>query len=262
MRLRLEGETVSKPFVEMTIRMMEQFGAKIDRDGCEYRITPGLSGPADGLYTIEPDASAASYFFALPLAVGGRSTVGAFPAQSLQGDLAFVDVLERMGLTKTTTAGAITIEASGPIQSVDIDFNAFSDTFLTLAALAPLLPGTTRIRGIGHTRHQETDRIHAMATELRKLGQGIEETENSLTITPNRAEMVARTASSPTAIDTYDDHRVAMSFGILGSHNLHGDGRPWLTIRNPECCGKTFPKFFEELARLRSSANAETTTHE
>tara|TARA_S200002703_G_scaffold73383_1_gene63350 strand:+ start:111 stop:416 length:306 start_codon:yes stop_codon:yes gene_type:complete len=101
-----------------------------------------------------------------------------------------------------------------------------------------------------------------MATELRKLGQGIEETENSLTITPNRAEMVARTASSPTAIDTYDDHRVAMSFGILGSHDLHGDGRPWLTIRNPECCGKTFPKFFEELARLRSSANAETTTHE
>ncbi|MBC2601389.1 3-phosphoshikimate 1-carboxyvinyltransferase [Puniceicoccus vermicola] len=256
MRIRLEGETVSKPFVEMTVRMIRQFGGTISFEEPDFLIEPGLTGPTTGVYDIEPDASAASYFFALPIAVGGATTVGSFPEESLQGDLAFTEVLQEIGLSQCLSNGDVILDGTTKTRAVDVDFNAFSDTFLTLAALAPLLPGTTRIRGIAHTRHQETDRVAAMATELRKLGQGIVEEEDSLTITPNRSAMVELSQAAPIAIDTYEDHRVAMSFGILASHDLHGDGRPWIQIRNPECCRKTFPKFFEELARMRSIANA------
>ncbi len=259
MTIRLGGETVSQPFVEMTLRMIRQFGGNVERQGLEYNVDPGLPGPESGDYAVEPDASAASYFFALPLATGGSTRVGGFPSQSLQGDLAFLEVLEAIGLSRSQSDGSIHLKCSSQLRSPDVDFNAFSDTFLTLAALAPLLPGVTRIRGIGHTRHQETDRIAAMATELRKLGQGAEETQDSLTIIPDLSAMVARTQAGPLPIDTYDDHRVAMSFAVLGCHDLHGDGRPWIQIRNPECCAKTFPTFFEELARMRSRTHAHGT---
>ena len=124
------------------------------------------------------------------------------------------------------------------------DFSRFSDTFLTLAAIAPLLPGSTRITGIAHTRKQETDRVAGMARELQKLGQDVFEEPDALTINP-RPLVPAR------VIETYGDHRFAMSFGILGCHDLHRDGRPWLTIRNPACCAKTFPDFFDLLEQLR-----------
>jgi len=262
MTIRLAGDTVSRPFVEMTLRMIEQFGGDAAFDSSTYRITPGLPGPSTGHYPVEPDATAASYFFALPIATGGSTSVGAFPKESLQGDLAFLSTLASIGLETKNTDGFIHSAAMGALQSADEDFNAFSDTFLTLAALAPLLPETTRIRGIGHTRHQETDRISAMAQELLKLGQKVTEKEDSLTIKPNLEALRTRTADSPITIETYNDHRVAMSFGILGSHDLHGDGRPWIVIRNPKCCEKTFPNFFEELARLRSVANATSTIND
>jgi 3-phosphoshikimate 1-carboxyvinyltransferase len=127
-------------------------------------------------------------------------------------------------------------------------FNDFSDTFLTLAAIAPLLDGPTRISGIAHTRKQETDRVAGMATELRKLGQHVVETEDALEIHP-------RPLRAGTEIETYHDHRFAMSFAILGCHVLLKDGRPWLTIKDPGCCAKTFPAFFDLLAGLRTGSH-------
>ncbi|MEY4088597.1 MAG: hypothetical protein RJB55_868, partial [Verrucomicrobiota bacterium] len=132
---------------------------------------------------------------------------------------------------------------------VQRDFSGFSDTFLTLAAIAPLLEGSTRISGIAHTRKQETDRVAGMARELRRLGQEVEETEDSLTIHP-------RPLRAGETVDTHGDHRFAMSLGILGCHDLHGDGRPWLTVRDPACCAKTFPDFFTVLENLRIRSSA------
>ena len=139
----------------------------------------------------------------------------------------------------------------------EIDFNSISDTFLTYAAIAPLLGGSVRITGIGHTRRQETDRIAGMAAELSKLGQLVKEEEDALTVQPKPNELRARALAARNrgellAIDTYEDHRFAMSFAILGSVDLLGDGRPWLAIKDPACCGKTFPDFFQVLDRLRS----------
>jgi len=144
----------------------------------------------------------------------------------------------------------VQIEPGTPRRGVDEDFREFSDTFLTLAALAPLLEGPTRISGIAHTRKQETDRVGNMAKELRKLGQKVAETEDALEIDPRP---LPRT-DQPIEIETYGDHRFAMSFGILGCHDLRRDGRPWLSIRDPGCCAKTFPNFFELLESLRRNS--------
>jgi 3-phosphoshikimate 1-carboxyvinyltransferase len=134
---------------------------------------------------------------------------------------------------------------------LDENFHEISDTFLTLAAIAPLLAGPTRITGISHTRKQETDRVAGMARELTKLGQRVIETEDSLEIHPQPLR-------AGETIETYGDHRFAMSFGILGCHNLHGgpEPKPWLTIKNPACCAKTFPNFFELLESLRQKSLA------
>ncbi|RRK01225.1 hypothetical protein Ga0100230_022070, partial [Opitutaceae bacterium TAV3] len=138
--------------------------------------------------------------------------------------------------------------AGGTRTGVTENFNEFSDTFLTLAAIAPLLDGPTRISGIAHTRKQETDRVAGMARELRRLGQHVIEEEDSLEIHP-------RPLLAGQEIETYGDHRFAMSFGILGCHDLHGDGRSWLSIKDPACCAKTFPHFFELLESLREKSS-------
>jgi 3-phosphoshikimate 1-carboxyvinyltransferase len=166
---------------------------------------------------------------------------GLLPAgRGFQGDTRFIAVLEGAGLTVSELPHGAGVRADrtvpGPRRGVTQDFSEFSDTFLTLAALAPLLDGPTRITGIAHTRKQETDRVAGAARELRKLGQEVLEEPDALTITP-------RPLRTGVEIETYGDHRFAMSFAILGSHDLHGDGRPWLSIRNPACCAKTFPNF-------------------
>ena len=211
-----------------------------------YRLTGGT-------YAIEPDASAASYFLALPLVTGGQlALLGAQDSKcGLQGDTEFADVVRAVGATVTANARGLHVAFTrhGPRTGLDQNFKAISDTFLTLAAIAPLLSGPTRITGIAHTRKQETDRVAGMARELTKLGQPVVETEDSLTITPQPLK-------SGVEIETYHDHRFAMSFGILGCHDLHGDGRPWLSIKNPACCAKTFPHFFELLETLRQNSLA------
>jgi 3-phosphoshikimate 1-carboxyvinyltransferase len=209
----LSNEAGSKPFVTMTEAMVRQFAA----------------GPST--YQIEGDASAGSYFLALPLVTGGSLALTNYGG-TLQGDVRFRDVV-----------AAISPARRAVIQN----FREFSDTFLTLAAMAPLLDGPTRISGIAHTRKQETDRVAGMARELIKLGQHVVEAEDSLEIHP-------RPLVSGVEIETYHDHRFAMSFGILGCYNLRGSGRPWLTIKDPACCAKTFPEFFDLLERLRAGS--------
>jgi 3-phosphoshikimate 1-carboxyvinyltransferase len=167
----------------------------------------------------------------------------------LQGDTAFIPVLERVGLAvNQNTAGLdISFDGGARVSLGEIDFRNFSDTFLTFAALAPLLDGPTRLTGIAHTRKQETDRVAGMARELARLGQHVVETEDALEVHP-------RPLRSGIEIETYGDHRFAMSFGILGCHDRHGNGEPWLAIRNPACCAKTFPNFFELLETVRQNS--------
>jgi 3-phosphoshikimate 1-carboxyvinyltransferase len=251
-RITLEGG-VRWPFVRMTTKLMQQFGQLPTEEATDAEDTfivantvryslPGAS------YAIEPDATAASYFLALPIATGGGLT---FPnlLGGLQGDAHFIEVLYRAGLHGDSQGGKLTCARpeGGALKAVTQDFSEFSDTFLTIAALAPLLPGTTRISGIAHTRKQETDRVAGVARELQKLGQDVVEEPDALTITP-------KPLKTGQTIETYGDHRFAMSFGALGCHDLHGNGKPWLTIKDPACCAKTFPHFFELLEALRQKS--------
>lgn len=249
------------PFVAMTMNQMAQFGfaQKLARTGDTIAIPTGRYSPPAS-YAIEPDATASSYFTALPLAVGGTVHVSNLlpPAQGLQGDSQFLNVLTHVGATVVAARGDVdvTVAPATPRTGLTQNFSEFSDTFLTLAALAPLLSGPTTISGIAHSRKQETDRVAGMARELTKLGQHVVEDHDALTITPDLAALRRLTSAAPLEIETYGDHRFAMSFGILGSHNLHGDGRPWLAIRNPACCAKTFPHFFELLETVRQNSLA------
>ena len=252
--LTLSGQ-VRRPFVQMTARLMEIFGQPPLAVAAEnrFRLPVGSRyAVANGAYAIEPDATAASYFAALPLVTGGRLTLKHLQG-GLQGDTAFLAVLKQVGLTAEENPDGVTVSSARALspRGVTRNFSEFSDTFLTLAALAPLLAGPTTITGIAHSRKQETDRVAGMVAELRKLGQDVHEHEDQdgLTITP-------RPLVPGVEIETYGDHRFAMSFGILGCHNLHGDGRPWLSIRHPACCAKTFPHFFELLESLRKNSLA------
>lgn len=239
------------PFVKMTTRLMEQFGQPpVERVGTDrIRLFRGADySCSSGVYPVEPDASAASYFLALPLVTGGALTLPGLrgPGEGLQGDIHFTSILQRAGLTIESTGEQLTARLlpEAERRGVDQNFAEFSDTFLTLAALAPLLKGPTKISGIAHTRKQETDRVAGMARELIKLGQHVTETEDSLEINP-------RPLRSDVVIETYRDHRFAMSFAILGCHDLHRNGQPWLTVKDPSCCAKTFPHFFELLETVR-----------
>lgn len=252
--IRLVGG-VRWPFVRMTTRLMEQFGAPpIEQLGPDaFRVaTCARYAPANEIYAVEPDASAASYFLTLPLVTGGTLRLPGLrgPGDGLQGDTAFVTVLRQAGMTIAALSEPgleARWEPKSKRRAITQDFSEFSDTFLTLAAVAPLLDGPTRISGIAHTRKQETDRVAGMARELTRLGQRVVETEDALEIHPAslRRDQV---------IETYGDHRFAMSFGILGCHDLTGDGRAWLSIRNPACCAKTFPHFFELLETVRQKS--------
>ena len=243
------------PFVQMTARLMEEFGQPpLERRGTD-RLRAAIATPyrrPTAGYEVEPDATAASYFLALPLVAGGRLALPGLRRSGLQGDMQFLAVLEQAGLVITDLAGRAGLQVSAargaPRRGVAQDFREFSDTFLTLAAIAPLLDGPTRITGIAHTRRQETDRVAGMARELGKLGQHVVEEPDALTITPGPL---------PSAVDieTYDDHRFAMSFAILGCHDRHGDGRPWLRLAHPGCCAKTFPAFFATLENVRRQAH-------
>jgi 3-phosphoshikimate 1-carboxyvinyltransferase len=251
---------VRLPFVEMTGKLMTSFsGLGSDRwpDGTYSApvLTQGARYRNPGRYAIEPDATAASYFAALPLVAGGQIQLAGLrgAGAGLQGDTQFLRVIEKAGasvrLDVSNSDTTAHWERPAPRNGVAENFNTFSDTFLTLAAISPLLSGPTKITGIAHTRKQETDRVAGMARELIKLGQHVIETEDSLEIHP-------RPLQRGVEIETYHDHRFAMSFGILGCHDLEGCGIPWLSIRNPACCAKTFPNFFDVLGQLWTKSHS------
>lgn len=234
-RLKVSGELVGAPFVDMTLALMKRSGVDVVRSGNEIRVACGQRYRG-GEMPIEPDATAASYFLAAAALLGGEVTVPGLGVGSLQGDVAFADVLAEMGAEVRTDARGITV-VGRTLRGIDRDFRAISDTFLTAAALAPFASSSSRIRGIGHTRRQESDRVSAVARELSRLGIRVEESEDELRIEP--------TLPHGGDVETHGDHRIAMSFALIG---LRVAG---VRIRNPRCVEKTFPDFFEHLESLR-----------
>jgi 3-phosphoshikimate 1-carboxyvinyltransferase len=238
--VEVQGPLVSKPYVAMTIAVMEAFGVTIgNRKFRRFDVYPAHYQGRD--YPIEPDASAASYFFALAAVLGGTVSVEGLGESSLQGDMAFVDVLEYMGCTVVREPCRTTI-TGGPLRAVDVDMNAISDTVMTLGVVALFADGVSRIRNVAHIRHKETDRIAALAAELRKLGAAADELPDGLVIHPPHADGLRGAA-----IATYDDHRMAMSFAVAG---LRIAG---VTILDPGCVAKTYPGFWDDLESLRAS---------
>ncbi len=239
--LSVRGELVSKPYVAMTLAVMRAFGVEISIDepgaqpGRLRYIVPAPQSYHGRNYAIEPDASAASYFFAAAAIAGGSVTVEGLSRDSLQGDVAFCDCLRQMGCEVMDGDNQITVRGR-PLRGIDVDMNAISDTVQTLSAVALFAEGPTTIRNVGHIRHKETDRIAALATELRKFGAEIEERADGLRIMPKPLHGAA--------IDTYDDHRMAMSMALAGLVV------PGVIIRDPGCTSKTYPEFFSDLAGL------------
>lgn len=234
--LHVAGTLVSVPYVAMTLAVMESFGASAVAASDYSTIEIPVAGHYRACqYEIEPDASAASYFWAVAAVTGGEVTVTGLSRESLQGDVAFVDCLQQMGCEVHYGEHSITVRG-GRLRGIDTDMNAISDTVQTLAVVALFAEGTTRIRNVGHIRHKETDRIAAVANELRKLGATVVEHAQGLDIVPGPLV--------PAAIDTYNDHRMAMSFAIAGLK------QPGVTIRNPGCTAKTYPRFFQDLREL------------
>lgn len=235
--LLVEGELVSKPYIDITRAVMKSFG--VDVTAADYRrfVIPAGQRYCGRRYAVEPDASAASYFFAAAAITQGRMTVeGLSLEKSLQGDVAFCNCLRQMGCEVCESDAGITV-IGRPMHGIDIDMNAISDTVQTLAAVALFATGTTTIRGVAHIRRKETDRIHAMAVELRKCGAEVEEYDDGLTIVPPRVLHGAE-------IDTYDDHRMAMSMALVGLRV------PGVIIRDPGCTAKTYPGFWDDLAEI------------
>lgn len=231
--IRVRG-THGMSYIDMTLRMMEQFGVSAVREEETYRVTGGR-GYLHRDYTIEPDVSAACYFYAMAALLGLECVVEGVHFHSMQGDVEFLKILERMGATLREEEDGIRLKGpeGGKLRAVTVDMHACSDQAITLAAIAPFADGPVEIRGIGHIRHQESDRLHAMATELSGLGIFCEEREDSIRICPG--------TPAPGQIETYDDHRMAMGFSLIG---LRADG---IEIRNPLCCRKTFENYFRVL---------------
>lgn len=232
---QLIGPLIAEPYVEMTIKVMQAFGADVQRVGSDYFRVSHREYKGQH-YWIEPDASSAHYFWAAAALCGGRVRVPGLHRASLQGDVRFADVLEQMGAEVEFGSDFIEVRGNGVLRGIDIDMNAISDTAMTLAAVAPFASEPVRIRNVAHLRLQESDRLHAMATELNRLGVRVEETADSLTVHPGPIR--------PNVVETYDDHRIAMSLALIG---LRVDG---IGIRNPQCVRKTFPEFFARLEAL------------
>jgi 3-phosphoshikimate 1-carboxyvinyltransferase len=237
--LVVDGPLVSQPYIRMTLAVMRSFGVDAETGPRleQFRIIAPHSYTACN-YAIEPDASAASYFWAAAAVTGGEVTVEGLSADSLQGDVAFVDCLEQMGCRVRRDGEMITV-TGGPLHGIDVDMNAISDTVQTLAVVALFAEGPTTIRNIAHIRHKETDRIGALATELRKLGADVLERDDGLTVQPANVR--------PATVATYSDHRMAMSFALAG---LRIGG---VRIENPKCVEKTYPRFFDDLAALTAT---------
>ena len=233
--IEITSEKKTGAYIRITMDMLKEFGVEVTFDGKTYRV-PGRQSVTIGDYYIEPDVSAACYFYAAAALTQGEITVRNVFSSSVQGDLKFIDVLKKMGCEVTETKDGIKVRGTGTLKGVDVNMNDFSDQALTLAAIAPFANGPTIIRNVGHIRGQECDRMAAIVNELTKCGIICREDGDDIYITPGPLH--------GNTIETYEDHRVAMSFTLMG---LMTDG---IIIKNPMCCRKTFENYYEVLEKL------------
>jgi 3-phosphoshikimate 1-carboxyvinyltransferase len=232
----VEGELISKPYVEITLNLMERFGVRVERDGwSRFAIPAGAAYRSPGVIHVEGDASSASYFLAAGAVGGGPVRIQGVGRGSIQGDVRFTEMLERLGAHVTLGDDWIECRGLRPFAPLDADLNHIPDAAMTLAVLALFAEGTSTLRNIASWRVKETDRIAAMATELRKVGAVVEEGADFLRVTPPAAGRLVPDA----AIDTYDDHRMAMCFSLVAL-----GGVP-VRINDPGCVAKTFPDYFD-----------------
>ncbi len=232
--LHITGEKRDGPYIRMTCAMMRARGVEVTAANGTY-ILPAGARYVGGTYAVEPDVSAACYFYAAAAVTGGYARVNGVYAASLQGDLAFLEVLRRMGCTVVEEPAGIAVQgpAVGTLRGLSVDMRDFSDQALTLAAIAPYADGPVKITGIAHTRGQESDRVHAMADNLTRAGIACREFPDGVEISPGQPRACV--------IDSHGDHRVAMAFAVMG---LRAEG---IVIDDPACCAKTFENYFELL---------------
>jgi 3-phosphoshikimate 1-carboxyvinyltransferase len=237
MVVEVDGPLVSAPYVRMTASVLRHFGYSVEEGpGPTFRVPADPRRRWSGRYEVEPDASAAGYFWAAAAVTGGEVRVPGLGGASSQGDTRLADVLGEMGCTVVRDAGGLAVRG-GPLRGVDADMNDISDAVMTLAAVACFAEGPTRIRNVAHVRHKETDRLAALAAELRRLGAGVEESADGLTICPRPLRGAA--------VRTYGDHRMAMALALVGLRV------PGVEITDPGCVAKTYPDFFADLEKLR-----------
>ena len=237
--IEVVGDLVSRPYVDMTAAVMNAFGVTVQTPSEHRFVIPAGQTYRSTNYSIEPDASAASYFFAAAAIVGGRIRVNGLTHGALQGDVRFVDCLEKMGCKVWEENNSIVVQNDGQLHGVTVDMHHISDTAQTLAVTALFADSPTTIVNVANMRVKETDRIAAVCSELKKLGAKVEEYPDGLKIYPLPVDQYL-----PAVIETYNDHRMAMSFALAGLRI------PGVDIQNPECTSKTFPKFFDVLATL------------
>lgn len=234
------GNLVSRPYIDITLSMMRAFGADVPPDAAqkgesEFTV-PAKGGYTAREYVIEPDASSASYAFATAAATGLPVHVPGLSEGALQGDYGFVKLLEQMGSSLEILDGETRINPGATLKALDVDMHHISDTVMTLAAIAPLCEGTTRITNVYNIRIKETDRLEATVNELKRLGQGVEHGEDWLSVSP--------APICPAVVKSYSDHRMAMSFAVLGL------ARGGIQIEDPSCVAKTYPTFWDDLRRV------------
>ncbi|MEH1969506.1 3-phosphoshikimate 1-carboxyvinyltransferase [Nostoc sp.] len=234
--IEVEGTLVSQSYIKMTCRLMADFGVEVIQIGDnQFQIEAGQRYQARH-YTVEPDASNASYFFAAAAVTGGRVRVKHLTKQSCQGDILWLNVLEQMGCQIKDSDDYTEVTGPKQLQGIDIDMNDISDLVQTLAAIAPFASSPITIRNVEHIRYKETDRILAVVTELRRLGVKVEESADRLKIEPGPI--------TPAAIETYHDHRMAMAFAVTGLKV------PGIVIKDPGCTAKTFPDYFTRFFQM------------
>ena len=237
--IRIKGDLVSKPYIDITLNLMKTFGVEIENQHYQqFVVKGGQSYQSPGTYLVEGDASSASYFLAAAAIKGGTVKVTGIGRNSMQGDIRFADVLEKMGATWGDDYISCT---RGELNAIDMDMNHIPDAAMTIATAALFAKGTTTLRNIYNWRVKETDRLFAMATELRKVGAEVEEGHDYIRITPPEKLNFAEIA-------TYNDHRMAMCFSLVALSDTP------VTILDPKCTAKTFPDYFEQLARISQAA--------
>ncbi len=247
--IEVEGELISKPYIEITLNLMRRFGVEVERSGWQrFSIAPGQRYRSPGTIAVEGDASSASYFLAAGAITGGPVRVTGAGRASIQGDVRFADALAQMGASITWGDDWIEAASNAPLRGLDLDCNHIPDAAMTLAVCALFAQGSTRLRNIGSWRVKETDRLAAMATELRKLGAVVREGADWIEIDPPERLL-------PAEIATYDDHRMAMCFSLASLDACTRCGTA-VRVLDPGCVAKTFPDYFERFAALTSRAPA------